>query len=289
MTIRTFEPASGVASAQGLDVSNFQGKYNWAAAVKAFPGLAFGIHRATQGLGAPGTNSPDPDMVWNHQQIRDNGLRRGAYHFLDPRLPGAAQARYFVDELERIGLVKNDMLWCDNETAGPSAAATADCAAAFMAELVKLRPENPCGTYTYISFANEGNCAGLGKYPLWLAFPSSSAPKPPPPWARWQFWQWGLRNGIDADAFNGTIADLDAWIASFHPSSTWQAWPSDGKTSLAQLAGECGLWPSHVLSATAAHYGRFDSVTASYVSAVFDGTLSPAQPVPTGATLWVRK
>ena len=213
--IRAFNPVENVQSAQGLDVSNFQGRYNWAAAVKAMPGLAFGVHRATQGLGAAGTNSPDPDAVWNHQQIRDNNLRRGAYHFLDPRLDGAAQARYFVDTLDGIGLVKNDMLWCDNETPGSSPQAVAACAGAFMGELVKLRPENPCGVYTFINFASTGNCHGLGGYPLWLAYPAATAPVPPPPWVNWDLWQWGLRNGTDADAFNGTVAGLDAWIASF--------------------------------------------------------------------------
>jgi lysozyme len=215
--IRTYDPLAGVSSAQGLDVSNWTGAYSWSAAVKDFPGLAFGIFRLTQGLGSPGTVSPDPDAAWNHAQIRDNGLRRGAYHFLDPRLDGAAQARYFVDVHGQLGFAQTDLLFLDNETPGASPQAVAACAEAFMAELVTLRPGNPHGVYTYISFANEGNCAGLEHYPLWLAYPAASAPKPPPPWVAWTFWQWGLRNGVDADAFNGTIADLDTWIASFAP------------------------------------------------------------------------
>lgn len=285
MMFRTFEPAAGVASAQGLDVSNWQGQFQWAAT----KGLSFGINRVTQGLGAPGTNSPDPEAAWNHAAIRDAGLHRGAYHFLDPSLSGSAQARYFVDTLNSYGLVKNDMLWLDNETAGTSPGAVAACAQNFMTELRALCPENPIGVYTYISFAKDGNCQGLGEWPLWLAYPNATAPLPPPPWVKWKFWQWGLRNGTDADAFNGTGTGLAAWIASFHPSATWQTWASDGKTSLAQLAGALGLWPSRVLSATVQHAGGFDSVTANYVSAVFDGTTTPAEPIPVGATLWVRK
>ena len=243
--LRTFEPAAGVASAQGLDVSNFQGKFSWSTAVKAFPGLAFGIHRATQGLGATGTNSPDPDAVWNHQQIRDNGLRRGAYHFLDPRLDGAMQARYFTDTLGKIGLVKDDILACDNETPGATPQATAACAAAFMAELARLRPENPRLAYTFINFAKEGYCAGLGHYPLWLAYPGLAAPAPPPPWVNWTFWQWGTRNGVDADAFNGTTAQLDAWIASFRPAAPgtpYRHLTAKGDT-VASLAASRGMKP----------------------------------------------
>jgi lysozyme len=209
-----------VASAQGLDVSNFQGRFSWAGTT----GLSFGIYRMTQGLGA-GVNSPDPDAQWNHDQIRAKGLHHGAYHFLDPALPGAAQARYFVARHQAIGLGAADMLWLDSETAGSSPAATAACAQAFMTELQALCPRNPKGVYTFISFATSGHCAGLGRWPLWLAFPAAAAPQPPPPWARWAFWQWGLRNGVDADAFNGTAAQLSAWIASFAappPPAPWK-------------------------------------------------------------------
>jgi GH25 family lysozyme M1 (1,4-beta-N-acetylmuramidase) len=37
-------------------------------------------------------------------------LARGAYHFLDPRLDGAAQASYFVEQLNKVGLDTTDML-----------------------------------------------------------------------------------------------------------------------------------------------------------------------------------
>ena len=69
-------------NARGIDVSNFGGEFNWAGT----SGLSFGICRASQGLGAAGTNSPDPFLTWNWPRIKTKGLARGAYHFLDPRL-----------------------------------------------------------------------------------------------------------------------------------------------------------------------------------------------------------
>jgi GH25 family lysozyme M1 (1,4-beta-N-acetylmuramidase) len=282
---RTFQPLAAVQSAQGLDVSNFQGKFRWAGT----PGLSFGINRVTQGLGAAGTNSPDPEAGWNHAAIRDAGLHRGAYHFLDPYLDGAAQARYMVDILGKLGLVKDDMLFCDSETTGPSPGATARCAAAFMTELRTLRPENPVGVYTYINFAKQGYCGGLGGWPLWLAYPSSTAPLPPPPWVTWQFWQWGTRNGVDADAFNGTAADLTAWIASFQPvPDVWRELVTGGTLSLEQIAGNVGMLPSSVLRHTATHYGAYDAVTSAYVDGLASGAIAPDAPVPPGARLWVR-
>lgn len=207
------------ASAQGLDVSNYQGQFSWAAAKKTIPDLQFGVYRLTQGLGGSGTGSPDPQAAWNHAQILDQGLARGMYHFLDPSLGGQQQARYFTDEADRLGLAGDDMLWLDNETQGSSPQAVAACAQEFMTELTRLAPHNPRGVYSYISFIVYGNCAGLGGYPLWLAYPAATAPKPPPEWTKWTFWQWGLRNGTDADAFNGTAAQLHGWLSSYSPGT----------------------------------------------------------------------
>ena len=199
--------------AQGIDVSNYAGEFDWAGT----SGLSFGICRASQGLGAAGTNSPDPYLTWNWPRIKEKGLVRGAYHFLDPRLDGAAQASYFVETVSAVGLETTDMLWLDNETAGTSPEAVAACARAFMARLTSLRPDNPCGVYSFWDFITTGNCAGLGRYPLWLAIYQSATPGAPAPWSAWTFWQYGGTSNYDSDVFNGSAADLSAWISSFQP------------------------------------------------------------------------
>ena len=201
-------------NALGIDVSNFSGDFNWAGT----SGLSFGICRATQGLGAAGTNSPDPFLTWNWPRIKAKGLARGAYHFLDPALDGAAQASYFVTKVSAVGLETTDMLWLDNETAGASPAAVAACARAFMERLTRLRPHNPCGVYSFFDFIVEGNCAGLGSYPLWLAIFQSATPAAPAPWKSWTFWQSGSVSSHDNDVFNGTPAELTTWIGSFQPN-----------------------------------------------------------------------
>jgi lysozyme len=200
--------------ARGIDVSNFDGQFDWAGT----SGLSFGICRAGQGLGAAGTNSPDPFLSWNWPRIKAKGLARGAYHFLDPRLDGAAQASYFVETVSAVGLETTDMLWLDNETTGASAAAVAACARAFMAKLVSLRPHNPRGVYSYWDFITSGNCAGLGSYPLWLAIYQTATPGAPAPWTSWKFWQSGTASDHDDDFFSGSAADLSRWISSFQPN-----------------------------------------------------------------------
>ena len=87
-----------------------------------------------------------------------------------------------------------------------------------MAKLVSLRPHNPCGVYSFFDFITSGNCAGLGKYPLWLAIFQSATPTAPAPWSAWKFWQSGETSTHDNDVFNGTAAELTTWISSFQPS-----------------------------------------------------------------------
>jgi lysozyme len=285
LSVRTYS-AAGVASAQVIDVSNWQGAFNWPAAKAATPDLAAGIYRLTQGLGGPGTASPDPDAAHNHAAIRDAGLFRGAYHFLDPTLSGAGQAQYFVDAQETLGFTQSDMLWLDNETHGQSGSVVASCAQAFMKELKTLRPNNPMGVYTYINFAQTGNDSGLGEWPLWLAYPNASAPTPPPPWTKWAFWQWGTRpeSGaqVDADAFNGTVADLGAWIASYSAAPT--SYVSDGTKTLAAISSAVGIVSSSLLRHTATHYGAFDAPTSDFLNREFAASTNL---VDKGATLWL--
>jgi len=44
---------------------------------------------------------------------------------------------------------------------------------------------------------------------------SAGTPAAPAPWTAWQFWQSGGTSSHDNDVFNGTPAELTAWISSF--------------------------------------------------------------------------
>jgi Lyzozyme M1 (1,4-beta-N-acetylmuramidase) len=160
-------------NAKGIDVSNFQrqlqlGRHHRACrSASAGPARAWAPRAPTRRI---------PFLAWNWPRIKAKGLARGAYHFLDPRLDGAAQASHFVQTVSKVGLETTDMLWLDNEAAGSSPAAVAACARAFMARLTSLRPHNPCGVYSFYNFITSGNCAGLGSYPLWLAIFQSATP-----------------------------------------------------------------------------------------------------------------
>jgi GH25 family lysozyme M1 (1,4-beta-N-acetylmuramidase) len=255
-----------VASAQAQDVSNFQGHYNWVHARASIPNLVLGICRVTQGLGGAGTNSPDPDASWDWGQLTAAKLDRGGYHFFDPRLDGAAQARYFVDSAAKLpgGIGPHDQFWLDNETAnGVVPAIVAERAVAFMDELDKLVPRNPRGVYTFINFAREGYCAGLGNRWLWLAYPSSKVPVDPPPWQPKEFvlWQWGMRDGTDADAFMGTVPEYHAWVQGFAvkqaPGGMYRH-TTTGTESLGEIAARRHAHPLDLVRQSADTYSAKD-------------------------------
>jgi lysozyme len=250
--------AAGIVSDQGLDVANFQGSFPWASVKAHYPALGFGIYKMTEGL-----TFTDGFAAHNHDAIKAAGLVHGAYHFLRPENDGIAQAQFFVAQHHKIGLTDDDMLWVDNEvTDNRTPGQVATCAKMFMTELDRLCPRNPKGVYTMISFATGGENAGLGKWPLWLAFPGSRAPVPPPPWARWTFWQWGLRQGVDADAFNGTATQLATWLASFRPKPVPTAGPvrhlTQAGDTMGGIAAARNTTVAHIAEVSATAYTTAD-------------------------------
>jgi GH25 family lysozyme M1 (1,4-beta-N-acetylmuramidase) len=215
-----------VASAQGEDRSNFQSVTNW-------NGLNFGFCKATEG-----TTFTDSTFAANWANLKAQGLPRGAYHFFHPSENAAAQAAFFLATVKAHGLEAGDMLVIDSELSSGIAAdrlATVKARAAYHAEddlnvstalvdsataafLADVQANIPAGvaliTYTDLTLASEMQVTA-SRFPLlWIAWPSSSAPANCGAFSRWLFWQWGIVGGIDRDAFNGTAADLAAWIKS---------------------------------------------------------------------------
>jgi lysozyme len=200
-----------VTSAQGIDVSAFQLDLT----AHDLSGLSFAFTKATDGL-----SITDPHFAANWATIRQAGLHRGAYHELQAGW-SAAQAAYFLAAVQRAGLRAGDMLavvasdypgvtdedvliWCETVTAA-------------------THGRNPVEVYTDLSVgASLARCSSAG-YGLWAAWPSPTAPPMPlANWHQWRLWQWGTRSvpglgNVDANAYNGTPADMDAWIGSFQP------------------------------------------------------------------------
>jgi hypothetical protein len=187
-------------SAQGKDVSAFQTPLN----LGDLNGLDFAFTKATNGLGLV-----DPDLSHNWAVLAEWGKPRGAYHELTATSSASAQAAFFVATVRACGLKALDMLAV---VASDYPGVTGADVKTFCDTVARLAgPHCPVLVYTDPAVAPRlGSCTG---YPLWVAAYQSAAPDVAP-WRTWRFWQWG-DTPVDHDAYNGTAADLHAWLQTY--------------------------------------------------------------------------
>lgn len=182
------------------DISNWQGP-------KA-PELV--AHHEILGIKATeGNNFLDPEFANNWKFADDNEKGRIAYHLLHPSQPGLQQAQFFLDYVEKAGIESGDMFAVDlEESDGKTPEEVDACAKEFLDYVAAQTKANPF-VYTFIHFAEAGNCNSLGNRPLWIADPSSPPAKPrvPAPWEEWRIHQYGIFKGIDADIVNAETVD----------------------------------------------------------------------------------
>ena len=199
---------------KGVDVSHYDGTIDWAKVQGA--GIAFAFMKATESTGFV-----DPTFAANFKNARANGVIAGAYHFFRPAADATAQADFFV-QTAGVPAAGDLPLTIDLEATDSLAGATvASSALTFLARVEAKSGRKPI-VYTSASFLTSiGNPTGFGAYTLWVANWQVSCPKlPTPAWSDWKFWQdtaTGVISGIpatavDTDQFNGTLADLQAWI-----------------------------------------------------------------------------
>jgi lysozyme len=191
-----------MTSPQGIDVSQWQGNFDWA----AYRGkLQFAMCKATEGL-----NTSDPDFAanWDSMWELSSTLPRFAYHFFHPAEDPQAQAQRFVATVQAQGLLPGDNFVMDLEVNdGKPAEIVAAQGVEFLRCVNDLAPGHRVLVYTYPAFAKAGNCAGMDPWFLWLAEYGVQRPTVPAPWSSWTFWQTG-ESPVDTDVFAGSEAQL---------------------------------------------------------------------------------
>jgi GH25 family lysozyme M1 (1,4-beta-N-acetylmuramidase) len=261
------------ASAQGKDVSAYQQLITPADA----GALDFMFVKATEGL-----TLTDPNFAGNWAVLGGAGLHRGAYHEYHPEDDPLAQAQHFVSAVKAHGLQPGDMLALVASDYPGTADASFKAACDWTAALAG--PTCPVLAYTDLSVAKTLIQTSQA-YDLWVAWPSGIAPDPaqwaPARWPAWRFWQWGQPGGTDHDAFNGTRADLDTWIAGYSkrtippvPAQTppWQEAMMNALPLLAQGATGSDVRTVQALCTARSHPCTIDGIygplTAAAVRAV---------------------
>jgi lysozyme len=183
----------------GVDVSVYQGVPGaWTGAAGSF---SFAAVKFTE-LEADGTRYVDPDAGADWSWLKAHGKYRIAYLFGHPSVSAADTVSFFASEVAKSGLEDADAIAVDLETTdGLAAAKVASWADTVLGDL-HTRYGRPPLLYTYLDFAREGNCAGLGGYPLWISDPSSAAGSPtvPAPWKDWAIHQYSITGAIDRNA-----------------------------------------------------------------------------------------
>ncbi|MEV0200605.1 GH25 family lysozyme [Nonomuraea sp. NPDC050691] len=194
----------------GIDVSNWQGRVDWAH--HAEEGVAFAFAKATEGGGFS-----DRYFSRNWQGMRENWVVCGAYHFARPKGDAAEHARHFLGALRRAGgLRRGDLIALDLETSDGLRPEQVARHARRWCRYVELHAGVRPFVYTYPSFAHSGHCAGLEGYPLWIASPSQARgdPQVPSPWAEWTIHQYSSRP-VDRNVFDGSRQALTR--LGYHP------------------------------------------------------------------------
>jgi len=203
--------------ALGLSVSKWDGLVDYQKAKQA--GVSFVIAKASQWVA-------DPRFKENQKNAKEAGLLRGFYHFLDWGLSEIKQADIFVETMGGDWgelppcmdyEMKNFALYGLNRDQAQGKAWN------FVSRVEKLTGKLPMIYAGYYSWIEMGSPAiGWARYPLWEACYSAEIfVRIPPPWKRWEFWQFtgkadGTKYGtqsLDAELnwFNGTEAELQAF------------------------------------------------------------------------------
>jgi lysozyme len=193
---------------QGIDVSNWDGRVDWAKVKKA--GVTFAFAKATEG-----ERAIDHTFKANWAGMQAAGLIRGAYHYARPRHDAATQANHFFNVVQP---GPGDLpLVLDLENAGGLRhKKLAEWAKTFLDEIEDLMGEKGI-FYSYGPFWEHemGNPKDNFGSPLWLAS-YTHKPRVPHAWDNWTFWQYtskgrvsGVHTHVDRNHFRGSLTELN--------------------------------------------------------------------------------
>ena len=231
----------------------------------------------------------NPDAAADWAYLKSNGLGRVGYLFGHPSQPVAATVALFGSLLAQIGLDDGDGVCLDHEvTDGMGPGSVAAWGRDVLSALRSLFGRPPL-TYTFLSFAQAGNCAGMGGSLLWMADPSSpmGSPRVPAPWTTWAAHQWGQR-GIDRDAARwASLTEMRAAMGKPQAAATFDV-TADGRTALANLTAAHGTSPMRALKLTLDRDGgRFPDALYAYGNGVLTGKIPASAPLPAGTVIRV--
>lgn len=196
---------------EGIDVSSWQGAFDW----PAWKGhIQFAACKATEG------GFVDADFAHNWAGMKEIGVYRFAYHYAHPSGNVYDQVDLCYNTVASRGLEVGDNILLDFEnTDGVDPTEVAAWGVEFCEQMNQKARGHRCVVYTYPYFAEQGNCAGMNRWFLWIANYNVAQPMVPSPWTNWTFWQYTDQGpgNIDHDRFYGTEAQLKTFCTTSGP------------------------------------------------------------------------
>jgi lysozyme len=203
---------------QGIDVSKYQGKIDWASVRSA--GTHFAFIKATEG-----GSLVDERFIENWHGAKQAGVARGAYHFMFWCRSADEQAAWFKrtvpNDPDALPPVL-DLEWNAQSRTCPRRFPREE--ALGMIRVILHEMEAHTGKrpiiYTDITFHRDVLEGELSKYPHWVR---SVAAEPQERYANrpWLMWQYtaagrlpGIQTDVDLNAFYGSSADWAKFLAA---------------------------------------------------------------------------
>lgn len=221
------------ATVEGIDVSHWNDTIDWQAVQAS--GVAFAFVKATEN-----TSYVDPTLDDNWSGIQQYGLVGGAYHFFHADTDAIAQANHFLSTIQ--GLSGDVLPVLDLETDNGESEATIASRAAQWLDYVAMKTGKTPIVYTSPGFLSD--FSDLSAYTLWIANWGVNCPKVPDAWPSWAFWQYsdsgnvpGISPGVDVNRFNGSLADLKAFVGASSSSSSSSSGSSSSSSGAGGAAG----------------------------------------------------
>ena len=188
---------------QGIDISHHQQDIDWK--LVAAQEIDFAFVKATEG-------SEHQDTMFHKfwREIKEAGIKRGAYHFFSPFSPAADQAKHFINTVK---LQKGDLPpVLDAEITGKLQNKTLRKNTLTWLQAIEKHYDVKPIIYTnqkfYLSHFTGEEFDG---YPIWIARYNSQKNPPFIPFGRqWTFWQYGdcghlegIKGCVDFNVFRG--------------------------------------------------------------------------------------
>lgn len=195
----------------GIDISHYQGNIDWAALknqamIEKCP-VRFVVIKATEG-----SDRLDERFTDNFLQAREYGFIRGAYHFWSTKSSAAAQAKYFIDN---VNLEDGDLppvLDVEHKPKDLTDEQFRDSVLKWL-DIIELHYKVKPIIYTYYKFKKKYlDDEIFDEYPYWIAHYYVEKVQYE---GEWKFWQHtdcgrlpGIKGYVDFDIYNGSYYDL---------------------------------------------------------------------------------